>query len=245
MSDSLKEASVRDVLGVLVKDSPNFGQPEFAVNPVFAAGSAAANTKPKFQSGTVLTTPEAGALEYDGNVFYLSNAASARGLVPSVFVARIDASQALVDDGSDQAVFPSANDALTVEAGATYLFDGLYSITKGANDVDTFMLFGGTATLTSIRYFAQGVTAATAGTAVAMLSQNITVATEIEVAANGTGVHVRILFQGCMEVNAAGTFIPMINFSAATGSTPAVNVDTYIRLMKLGSNPITAIGPWA
>ena len=158
--------------------------------------------------------------------------------------ARIDASRNLVDDGTDQAVFPTTNDAITLKAGETYLFDGMYSLTKGANDVDTFMLFGGTATLTTIRYFVTGSTAATAGAAGTPLSKIVAVATEAEVAANGTGVHVIISFHGCVEVNAAGTFIPQVNFSAATGSTPAVNVDTYFRITPIGQNPVTAIGAW-
>lgn len=167
------------------------------------------------------------------------------GVVPYQYLARIDASRNLVDDGTDQAIFPTTGDAITLIAGGTYYFDALYSFTKGANNVSTFLLFGGTATLTTIRYFVQGVTAATATTAVAMLSQNSAVATEVEFAAAGTGVHVRGLLTGCLEVNAAGTFIPQMNFSAATGSTPAVNVDTFFRIYQVGQNPITAIGPWA
>lgn len=38
--------------------------------PLFAAGSSSAGTKPRLSSGTLLATPEAGALEYDGTAFY-------------------------------------------------------------------------------------------------------------------------------------------------------------------------------
>lgn len=38
--------------------------------PVFAAGSASANTWPKFTNGTILTTPEANAHENDGTALY-------------------------------------------------------------------------------------------------------------------------------------------------------------------------------
>ena len=44
------------------------------------AGTATANTAPlKFTSGTLNTTAEAGAMEYDGTNFYLTNANAARG----------------------------------------------------------------------------------------------------------------------------------------------------------------------
>lgn len=43
-----------------------------------------------FQAGTTLTTPAAGAVEYDGNVFYTTaNSAVGRGLLPSVQTYRI------------------------------------------------------------------------------------------------------------------------------------------------------------
>lgn len=168
------------------------------------------------------------------------------GPIPMPQLARIDAARSLVDDDSDQAVFASAGDALSVVAGGTYMFDGMYSLTKGTNDVDTFMLFAGTATLTSIRYFVLGKTATNNAAAITnMEHKNVAVATEIEVAANGVGTNVRIQFHGMLEVNAAGTFIPQVNFSAATGSTPTVEVDSYFRMVYLGGNPLTALGPWA
>lgn len=50
---------------------------------VFDAGSASASSKPKLTSGTVLTTPEAGALEYDGvQVYETIDTTSGRGALP-------------------------------------------------------------------------------------------------------------------------------------------------------------------
>lgn len=52
--------------------------------PVFAAGSAAANSQPKLTSGVLLTTPEVGALEYDGVQLYATvDASSGRGVIPA------------------------------------------------------------------------------------------------------------------------------------------------------------------
>jgi hypothetical protein len=60
--------------GVMVGD----GTPATALLHL-AAGTASANTSPlKFTSGTNLTTPEAGALEYNGNKLYHTNATAIR-----------------------------------------------------------------------------------------------------------------------------------------------------------------------
>jgi hypothetical protein len=49
------------------------------------AGTATASTSPlKFTSGTSLTTPEAGAVEYDGNNLYFTGGALLRGSLPRV-----------------------------------------------------------------------------------------------------------------------------------------------------------------
>jgi hypothetical protein len=51
--------------------------------PTWAAGSATAGSKPKLTSGTVLTTPEAGALEYDGvQIYETIDTSSGRGAIP-------------------------------------------------------------------------------------------------------------------------------------------------------------------
>jgi len=47
---------------------------DFNAPTILDAGTAAAGTAPlKFRAGTLLATPEAGAIEYDGNKFYISN----------------------------------------------------------------------------------------------------------------------------------------------------------------------------
>lgn len=62
-------------------------------HPVLAAGTAAAGDAAlKFTSGTNLTNVEAGAVEYDGSVVYLTNnTTNGRGVVPSVNFYRLTA----------------------------------------------------------------------------------------------------------------------------------------------------------
>ena len=49
--------------------------------PVWAAGSASAGTWPKLTAGTLLTTPEAGAIELDADALYATTDAGNRGVV--------------------------------------------------------------------------------------------------------------------------------------------------------------------
>lgn len=217
----------------------------FTLGKTLVAGSATAGTWPLIQSGTVLTTAEAGALEYDGNVLYFSPAASSRGLVPAHYYARIDAARNLVDDTSTQTLFPSTEDVLTVVAGGTYRFRLVARLTKGANNVSmAYITTLATATLTSINAVAISGAAAS-GTAVAANINNIDVATTITVVAASTGANIRLQIEGEFEVGTGGTLSPTVAFSGATGSTPTVNVGTFFECWRVGANPITAIGPFA
>ena len=66
---------------------------------MLAAGTASANTAPlKFTSGTNLTTPEAGAVEYDASNLYLTNGSGIR-----FTVAKILSASATLDFGSTAA----------------------------------------------------------------------------------------------------------------------------------------------
>lgn len=167
---------------------------------------------------------------------------SAAPLRPPLY-ARVDVARNLVDDTSAQAIFPAANDALTVEAGATYRFRLVGRLTKGANSVSAATLFGGDATFTTCNYH-QTTGHAASGTTVAANINNCEAATACTGVA-GTGVNYRVVADGEFEVNAAGAIIPQVQFSGATGATPAVGVGTYFEAWKVGGNPVTAIGPWA
>lgn len=170
---------------------------------------------------------------------------SAGGLLPVTHYTRIDAALSLVDDTSTQALFPAAQDSLTVQAGKTYAFEGLFKITKGANSVSMNGLFTGTgATFTTCNYVSIS-SAAASGTAAAANMNNHEAATTLVWQAATTSVNVRVFIAGEFEINAAGTVAPGVIFSGATGATPSVNVGSYFKVWDLGTNPITAIGSFS
>jgi hypothetical protein len=61
--------------------------------PAFAAGSATAGSWPTLASGTLLTTPEDGALEFDADCFYATTDAGNRGVVAVRHIIRADATR--------------------------------------------------------------------------------------------------------------------------------------------------------
>lgn len=87
--------------------------------PVFAAGSATASSKPKLTSGTVLTTPEAGALEYDGTQVYETiDTTSGRGAIPVEQYFHLTAAGATI--GTTIANYFGTNSNISLVASAFY-----------------------------------------------------------------------------------------------------------------------------
>lgn len=164
-----------------------------------------------------------------------------RGLIQHVQKSRIDAARNLVDDTSNQAIFPAADDAFTVVAGQQYRFLLAGRFVKGVNSVSLRLVFGGTATFTTCNYVAIGGTGAS-GTAVAPGMNNGEAATVTDIVLAGTGVNARTLVVGEFEINAGGTIIPQVSWSGATGATPAVSVGTFFEMWPEGANPVTSIG---
>lgn len=68
------------------------------------------------------------------------------------------------------------------------------------------------------------------------------VATAVAIQAATTAVNVRAILEGEFEINAAGTIIPQLQFSGATGATPVVKVGSFFEMWPEGLNPVTGIG---
>jgi len=57
-----------------------------------------------------------------------------------------------------------------------------------------------------------------------------------------TNSHTLIKFEGIMRVNAAGSVVPQITFSAAPGGTNTLEIGSYLRFYPIGSNTIDSVG---
>lgn len=139
--------------------------------------------------------------------------------------------------------FPTAG-AVRVAPSLTYMMDGILLMTTGATTHTTALGFGGTATLTSIDWIAQGFSAAAGTTATAQNGVWNTVVTSTVLTATSTATGTAIRVSGIVRTNRAGTFIPQFTFSANPTGTITIKKDTYFRLVPIGSNTVTTAGYW-
>jgi hypothetical protein len=206
-----------------------------------------------FASGSLLTTPAAGAQEYLTNVFYTTPNASNRGVSPSVHFLSLSANQTGADTASAQTWFPGGGATqITLPASTSYFFEGTLILDKAAGTTSHTIanLFGGTATITSIDYVSYTAfadtsnpvgnfgnlrlghwNAATASTIVDLASTN---------ADQVSFWHIR----GIVRINGAGTFIPQFQYSAAPGGAPAILANSYFRMYPIGTNTVLNVGNW-
>lgn len=164
------------------------------------------------------------------------------------FFINLSADYTLTDSSAAQKAFNSTtNGAITPLAATAYEFEAVYHITNTGTTSHTWaVLFGGTATLTSMAYNAMASTAV--GNALAAVSQIRGVdatATVVTPASTSATENVEIVLRGVIRVNAAGTLIPQVKLSAATGGTEKMLANSYFRMWPIGSNTVTNAGNWS
>jgi hypothetical protein len=211
--------------------------------PVLAAGTASANTWPKFTAGTVLTTPEVGALELDASCLYGTTDAGNRGAIPFTQYVRSTGTISYANSGTAQAMFKSpTNGRITVEAGV-YIFQSFLSVSSmdAAATSNLSFSIAGTATIGNITWSSVGIDGNT-GTA-ASQSGNFKSATSAGAVAAGVAnanVHARIL--GMIDVSVAGTLIPSITLAVAAAAVGAVAM--FFTCTRVGATGAVTLGQW-
>jgi hypothetical protein len=145
-----------------------------------------------------------------------------------------------------QPIFDTSLDVITVVGSTTYLMEGAFHIhTTGTTSHTLGLLFGGTATLTSIGYWADATNVATEILG-AVSRIHSAVATVIVVSsALASATHHSIHLKGIVRINAAGTFIPQYQWSAAPGVAGVTLANGYFMMKPIGINTMTILGPVA
>jgi hypothetical protein len=153
------------------------------------------------------------------------------------------------NSSSAQPWFPESgkSGAVAVAAATTYYFEGVLRLSRAAGTTShtTGILFGGSATLTSIDYFGDAKT----GDANDLQSSNgfwASANTELTLKAASTSTTEQSMFRvrGILRVNAAGTLIPQFKYSAAPGGAPTILRGSYFRMFPVGDNTVDAVGTW-
>jgi hypothetical protein len=210
------------------------------------AGSAS-QAPIQLTSGTNLTTAAAGAIEFDGTVFYGSPVANERGVLSTEFVRVQVSNNTLSDVNTAQAVFSSPS-AVALAASTTYEFEAVYYITRAAGTTShtTSTLFNVSSALGSIAYTADVTTSTgVALTAVSRIYGTAPTALTVTGASTSATENLVITLKGVMRTSSATTVTPQFQYSAAPGGAPTVLPNSFIKFKPLGSSTVASVGAWS
>lgn len=144
-----------------------------------------------------------------------------------------------------QAIFPAAQDTLTVEADTSYLMLGSIGFNTGATDHITSLGFAlTTATVAAVKYVSDTISSAAATLATPQRKRIETVAATA-VAATSTAVQTDITLRGFIRFTLGGTIVPQVTFSAGPTGTCETDADSFLALIRVGSAAFAAVGPFA
>jgi hypothetical protein len=201
-------------------------------------------------SGTNMTTPSAGAIEYDGTVMYGAPNASNRGVLDTAHIITLASNNTLSDSATAQAVFNVGTGglgAITLPGSTSYIMEAVYYITRSvgssSHTLSTLFALGGS--LTSIAYTAD--TTSTTGTVIGAVSRIYATSaslTTVTGASTSSTENITVTIRGIVRTNASGTFTPQIKYDVAPGGAPTVLANSYFKLIPIGNNAVTTVGNW-
>ena len=198
----------------------------------------------KITTGTLNTTAQAGALEYDG-VPHFSFDASARGVIPAIQFMTLTANYTLTSQTAAQKIFNTpANGSFNVKAGTTYKFKCWFALASMSASSESYgFAFGGTATLTSQSWESlanKGGSLTSAGTIGTAYSTHNTGA-NIRLTVSNTNTAGVAVIEGIVRINAAGTLIPQVSLGIAVAAI--IQTGSYCELIPIGiTNTVTSEG---
>jgi hypothetical protein len=189
----------------------------------------------------------AGKKEYDGACFYKTPTTGNRAVDAIVHFTSNVADFTMANSNAAQSPFEAARDVMTVPGSMTYEMEGLLQITgMGGTTRTTALEFdAGGCSLTSISYFAQIWTGAANAIPSASGQIHAVAATAQVMNATVATAAATIKIKGIVRINAGGTFIPQVKFSADPTGTIKCLKDSYFKLTPLGSNTVGSVGNWA
>jgi hypothetical protein len=220
-------------------------------NKSVALAAGTASVAPfNLTSGTNLTTALAGAIEYDGKVFYGTPQGAQRGIIPGAQFYRLESNLAGANVSTVQSVF---NVSVTLSTSTVYAFEAMYYFNKTAGTTSHTLGigYGGSATLNSILWGGlsfDGVTVlptrASSGTS---QIASASAANLVVTGANATAaVTTFISIKGIVSINGGGTFTPQYTLSAAPGGAYSTMANSYFLIYPIGASGSNInVGTWA
>ena len=213
------------------------------LGPITLPANTTANAPLTFVAGSLLTTPAAGSLEFDGNAFYSTINASNRGVLPSNQLMVLSSTYTLTSSTSLQKLLNSTtNGQLTITTG-TYEFECEFSLSSMSTTTGTFGWgIGGTATTTA-RWSSIAAKAAltTPATSALNFTWNTTLSNSALTATTTTATS-WCKIRGILRCTAGGTIIPQVSLSVAAAAI--VTDGSFFRIAQIGSSSMNNVGNW-
>lgn len=212
------------------------------------AGTATANTAPlKLTSGTNLTTAEAGAIEYDGQLKYFTPTGTSRALTQNSYYYRKNTSTVLNSTSTTaQAIF-GLTSGVTVAANTIYEVEIEFGLTTTGTTSHTenigFTLT--TATVTNMGVMVNRLSTNTTSTALGTYLASVTPVAVTGALTTAQAVGYRI--KGTIAFGTGGTINPTITWGTAgpTG-TSTVLLGSWMKMTPVGTTGANiSIGTWA
>lgn len=224
----------------------------FVGSSLTLAGGTTTTYALKFNTGTVLTTPQSGVVEYNNNVFYATPVDQERGIVVTEQKYILNADRLLNNDTNSQSLFGAG---FHVTGGVRYRYQILCTITKTAGNsvsIGYGLLVNEGGALARHTYRVSTTLGASVLTPMAVYAMRNSITTNFATPVNVTGVLVNGVsgstfdIQGVIEVISSGYVTPQVTFlnNAPTGA--ALGVNATIRVFPVGSTGTnTVVGNWA
>jgi hypothetical protein len=200
-------------------------------------------------SGTNLTTAIAGAVEYDGKVFYGTPQGAQRGVIPGAQFFRVESNIVGANVNTVQSVFGAS---VTLSASTAYVFEAVYYLNKtaGATSHTVGFGFGGSATLNNIFWNAIGYDTSSVlplrSTNLEQVASN-SAANIVFTGAIATAAATTVAnFKGTVSINGVGSFTPQYTLSAAPGGAYSTVAGSYFLIYPIGASGSNInVGTWA
>lgn len=138
----------------------------------------------------------------------------------------------------------SANGALSVAAATTCFFECEFDLSAMSTSSGAFSFgFGGTATITSVKYLATAQKSAAVGTPAAGQLTVGTAATATALVSASLIATGSARLGGVIRVNAAGTLIPQVALGVAAAAV--VSANSWFRIWPVGTGSAVSFGAWS
>lgn len=201
---------------------------------------------------SLVATPTAGQVEYNGTGLYYTPAGTQRGIIPGQQFYSLQTPYTGQNVTGAQSLLGVTN-GVTLASNTIYVFEIFFPMSRSSGTTShTIALgFGGTATLNNINYY-QYNHGDTAAFTTIPLGGNVndsfiqTASSTVVTSAISSAFYCILTTKGIVSVNTGGTFLPQYTLSAAPGAAYITAAGSYMLIYPIGSaGSNISIGTWA